>query len=95
MYDIASLTKVAGTTTITEKLFEGDFPVPLDLDAKVERYLPEWISSGSQAGVAASRDGAAFAHAPLQDCRHSRNIGGHRKASKDTLDRIFAEAAGI
>jgi len=32
MYDIASLTKVVGTTTITEKLFEGDFPVPLDLE---------------------------------------------------------------
>jgi beta-glucosidase-like glycosyl hydrolase/CubicO group peptidase (beta-lactamase class C family) len=44
MYDLASLTKVVATTTIAEKLKEGDFPVPLDLDAKVERYLPEWAS---------------------------------------------------
>jgi len=42
MYDIASLTKVVATTTIVAKLDEGDFPVPIDLDAKVERYLPEW-----------------------------------------------------
>src|SRR5438046_10325042 len=42
MYDIASLTKVVATTTLVAKLAEGDFPVPLDLDAKLERYLPEW-----------------------------------------------------
>jgi len=42
MYDIASLTKVVATTTLVAKLAEGDFSVPLDLDAKVERYLPEW-----------------------------------------------------
>jgi serine-type D-Ala-D-Ala carboxypeptidase len=44
MYDIASLTKVVATTTLVAKLVEGDFAVPLDLDAKVERYLPEWAS---------------------------------------------------
>ncbi len=44
MYDIASLTKVLVTTTLVAKLAEGDFAVPLDLDAKVERYLPEWAS---------------------------------------------------
>ncbi|MGC1907831.1 MAG: glycoside hydrolase family 3 N-terminal domain-containing protein [Candidatus Acidiferrum sp.] len=44
MYDIASLTKVVATTTLVAKLAEGDFPVPLDLDAKVERYLPEWAA---------------------------------------------------
>src|ERR1700687_5752516 len=44
MYDIASLTKVVATTTLVAKLAEGDFAVPLDLDAKVERYLPEWTS---------------------------------------------------
>jgi beta-N-acetylhexosaminidase len=44
MYDIASLTKVVMTTTLVAKLAEGDFAVPLDLDAKVERYLPEWAS---------------------------------------------------
>ena len=42
MYDIASLTKVVATTTLVAKLAEGDFAVPLDLDARVERYLPEW-----------------------------------------------------
>jgi beta-N-acetylhexosaminidase len=44
LYDIASLTKVVVTTTLVAKLEEGDFPVPLDLDARVERYLPEWAS---------------------------------------------------
>ncbi len=43
MYDLASLTKVVATTTLVEKLVEGDFPSPLDLDAPIERYLPEWI----------------------------------------------------
>src|SRR6266851_646730 len=44
MYDIASLTKVVATTTLVAKLAEGDFAVPLDLDAKIERYLPEWAT---------------------------------------------------
>jgi beta-N-acetylhexosaminidase len=44
MYDIASLTKVVATTTLVAKLGEGDFAVPLDLDARIERYLPEWAS---------------------------------------------------
>ncbi len=47
IYDVASLTKVVATTTIVEKLAEGDFPVGIDLDAKVERYLPEWAPTGS------------------------------------------------
>jgi len=42
MYDIASLTKVVVTTTLVEKLVEGDFPSPLHLDAPIERYLAEW-----------------------------------------------------
>jgi beta-N-acetylhexosaminidase len=44
MYDIASLTKVVVTTTLVEKLVEGDFASPLSLDAPIERYLPEWTS---------------------------------------------------
>jgi beta-N-acetylhexosaminidase len=44
MYDLASLTKVVVTTTLVEKLVEGDFPSPLDLDAPIERYLPEWAT---------------------------------------------------
>src|SRR5258706_14800196 len=47
MYDIASLTKVVVTTTLVEKMVEGDFPSPLNLDAPIERYLPEW-SKGPQ-----------------------------------------------
>jgi beta-glucosidase-like glycosyl hydrolase/CubicO group peptidase (beta-lactamase class C family) len=47
IYDIASLTKVVVTTTLVEKLFEGDFPSPLSLDVPIDRYLPEW-SSGPQ-----------------------------------------------
>jgi beta-N-acetylhexosaminidase len=44
MYDLASLTKVVVTTTLVEKLVEGDFASPLNLDAPVERYLPEWAN---------------------------------------------------
>jgi beta-N-acetylhexosaminidase len=44
MYDIASLTKVVVTTTLVAKLVEGDFPSPLNLDAPIERYLPEWTN---------------------------------------------------
>jgi beta-N-acetylhexosaminidase len=44
IYDSASLTKVVATTTLVARLVEGDFAVPLDLDAKIERYLPEWTS---------------------------------------------------
>ena len=44
LYDIASLSKVVSTTTLTARLAEGDFPVPLDLDLPIERYLPEWKS---------------------------------------------------
>jgi len=47
IYDIASLTKVVVTTTLVEKLVEGDFPSPLTLDSPIERYLPEW-SAGPQ-----------------------------------------------
>lgn len=42
VYDIASLTKVVVTTTLVEKMIEGDFSSPLNLDAPIERYLPEW-----------------------------------------------------
>jgi beta-N-acetylhexosaminidase len=44
MYDLASLTKVVVTTTLVEKLVEGDFASPLDLDAPIERYLSEWAT---------------------------------------------------
>ncbi len=44
MYDLASLTKVVVTTTLVEKLVEGDFASPLDLDAPIEQFLPEWTA---------------------------------------------------
>ena len=44
IYDLASLTKVIVTTTLVEKLVEGDFKSPLLLDAPIERYLPEWAA---------------------------------------------------
>jgi len=44
MYDVASLTKVIVTTTLAEKLVEGDFASPLQLDAPIERYMPEWAN---------------------------------------------------
>lgn len=50
IYDLASLTKVVATTTLVEKLVEGDFPSPLDLDAPIERYLPEWIDGPQSEG---------------------------------------------
>jgi beta-glucosidase-like glycosyl hydrolase/CubicO group peptidase (beta-lactamase class C family) len=44
MYDLASLTKVVVTTTLVEKLVEGDFASPLSLDTPIERFLPEWAN---------------------------------------------------
>jgi beta-glucosidase-like glycosyl hydrolase/CubicO group peptidase (beta-lactamase class C family) len=89
MYDIASLTKVVVTTTIVAKLAEGDFPVRLDLDANVERYLPEW-ASGPQ---------PEWRH--LVTVRHLlthtsglppfKEYWRTSKGKQDTLDKIFAE----
>jgi CubicO group peptidase (beta-lactamase class C family) len=89
MYDIASLTKVVATTTLVQKLAEGDFPVPIDLDAKVERYLPEW-ASGPQ---------PEWRH--LVTVRHLlthtsglppfKEYWRTSKSKRNTLDKIFAE----
>ncbi len=104
MYDIASLTKVVGTTTIAEKLVEGDFPVTLDLDAKIERYLPEWVGQETQAKGLQS----LFKENPKElEWRHRvtvRHLLTHTsglpafkeywrtsKSKQETLDRIFAE----
>ena len=89
MYDVASLTKVVATTTLVEKLAEGDFAVPLDLDAKIERYLPEWASGPN----AEWRHRVTVRHLlthtsglpPFKEYwRTSRN-------KQDTLTKIFAE----
>src|SRR5579863_5586274 len=43
MYDLASLTKVVGTTTALMLLYDHH---RLDLDAPVSRYLPQWRAGG-------------------------------------------------
>src|SRR6059058_2848011 len=89
MYDIASLTKVVATTTLVAKLAEGDFAVPLDLDAKIERYLPEW-PSGPQPEW---RHRVTVRHL----LTHTSGLPPFKeywrtsKSKQDTLDKIFAE----
>jgi beta-glucosidase-like glycosyl hydrolase/CubicO group peptidase (beta-lactamase class C family) len=89
MYDIASLTKVVATTTLVAKLAEGDFPVPIDLDAKVERYLPEW-ASGPQPEW---RHRVTIRHL----LTHTSGLPPFKeywrtsKSKQDTLGKIFAE----
>ena len=89
MYDIASLTKVVATTTLVAKLAEGDFAVPLDLDAKVERYLPEWASGPN----AEWRHKVTVRHL----LTHTSGLPAFKeywrtsKSKQDTLTKIFAE----
>src|SRR5580700_10390661 len=89
MYDIASLTKVVATTTLVAKLAEGDFAVPLDLDAKIERYLPEWASGPN----AEWRHRVTVRHL----LTHTSGLPPFKeywrtsKNKQDTLRKIFAE----
>src|SRR5438552_4411563 len=89
MYDIASLTKVVATTTLVAKLAEGDFAVPLDLDAKIERYLPEWASGPN----AERRHRVTVRHL----LTHTSGLPPFKeywrtsKNKQDTLTKIFAE----
>jgi beta-N-acetylhexosaminidase len=91
MYDIASLTKVVATTTIVAKLAEGDFPVPIDLDAKVERYLPEWVPD--TAPDLAWRHKVTVRHL----LTHTSGLPAFKeywrtsKSREESLARIFAE----
>ncbi len=89
MYDIASLTKVVATTTLVARLAEGDFPVPLDLDAGVDRYLPEWASGPQpewrhQVTVRHLLTHTSGLPAFKEYWRTSKN-------KQDTLAKIFAE----
>jgi beta-N-acetylhexosaminidase len=92
MYDIASLTKVVATTTLVAKLVEGDFPVPLDLDAKVERYLPEWTAGANRQDLE-WRDRVTVRHL----LTHTSGLPPFKeywrtsKSKQETLSRIFAE----
>ncbi|OLE46417.1 MAG: hypothetical protein AUG46_09755 [Acidobacteria bacterium 13_1_20CM_3_58_11] len=89
MYVIASLTKVVATTTLVAKLAEGDFAVPLDLDAKIERYLPEWASGPN----AEWRHRVTLRHL----LTHTSGLPPFKeywrtsKNKQDTLLKIFAE----
>jgi CubicO group peptidase (beta-lactamase class C family) len=89
MYDIASLTKVVATTTLVAKLAEGDFAVPLDLDAKIERYLPEWAGGPN----AEWRHRVTVRHL----LTHTSGLPAFKeywrtsKSKQDTLTKIFAE----
>jgi beta-N-acetylhexosaminidase len=92
MYDIASLTKVVATTTLVAKLAEGDFPVALDLDAKVERYLPEWAASAAGQDLE-WRHKVTVRHL----LTHTSGLPPFKeywrtsKGKQETLTRIFAE----
>jgi beta-N-acetylhexosaminidase len=92
MYDIASLTKVVATTTLVAKLAEGDFNVPLDLDAKVERYLPEW-TTGAKGQDLDWRHQVTVRHL----LTHTSGLPPFKeywrtsKGKQETLTRIFAE----
>src|SRR6266853_1682078 len=89
MYDLASLTKVVATTTLVAKLAEGDFAVPLDLDSKIERYLPEWTSGPN----AEWRHRVTVRHL----LTHTSGLPPFKeywrtsKNKQDTLTKIFAE----
>ena len=89
MYDVASLTKVIVTTTLVAKLVEGDFPSPLNLDAPVERYLPEW-ATGPQPEW---RQRVTVRHL----LTHTSGLPPFKeywrtsKSKQDTLTKIFAE----
>ena len=89
IYDIASLTKVVATTTLVAKLSEGDFPVRLDLDANVERYLPEW-ATGPQPEW---RRRVTVRHL----LTHTSGLPPFKeywrtsKSKQDSLDKIFGE----
>src|SRR5713101_157979 len=89
MYDVASLTKVIVTTTLVEKLVEGDFKSPLQLDAPIERYLPEW-ATGPQPEW---RQRMTVRHL----LTHTSGLPPFKeywrtsKSKQDTLTKIFAE----
>ena len=89
MYDLASLTKVLVTTTLVAKLVEGDFPSPLDLDAPISRYLPEWASGPQPEWHSKVTVRHLMTHTsglpPFQEYWRTS------KGKQDTLRMIFAE----
>jgi beta-N-acetylhexosaminidase len=90
MYDIASLTKVVVTTTLVAKLVEGDFAVPLDLDARVDRYLPEW-ATGPDPHNWRSKVTVRHLLTHTSGLPPFQEYWRTSKGKPDTLARIFAE----
>ena len=88
IYDLASLTKVIATTTLTARLAESSNG-SLQLDAPIERYLPEWVS-GPQPEW---RRQATVRHL----LTHTSGLPPHRdyyqtcKNKRQMLQKIFAE----
>ena len=98
IYDIASLTKVVATTTLVAKLVEGDFAVPLDLDAKIERYLPEWAGGPNPewrhrvtVRHLLTHTSGLPAFKEYWRTTNSRATAKRSTGKQDTLARIFAE----
>src|SRR5882762_2937957 len=89
MYDIASLTKVVATTTLVAKVAEGDFAVPLDLDAKIERYLPEW--GGGPNTEWRHRVTVRHLLTHTSGLPPFKEYWRTSKSKQDTLTKIFAE----
>jgi beta-N-acetylhexosaminidase len=96
IYDLASLTKVIVTTTLTERLTEAPVGSGLQLDAPIERYLPEWIAGTGQAGAgpqAEWRQQVTVRHL----LTHTSGLPAHRdyfltcKNKRELLEKIFAE----
>src|SRR5262249_19308444 len=90
MYDIASLTKVVVTTTLAAKLVENDFAVPLDLDARVDRYLPEW-ATGPDPNNWRSRVTVRHLLTHTSGLPPFKEYWRTSTGKQDTLNRIFAE----
>ncbi len=77
IYDIASLTKVVGTTTLIMKLVESG---KLQLDAPLGRYLPEWLSAGKDR---AWREKVTLRHL----LTHSSGLPAYKEFFLETKDR--------
>lgn len=89
MYDIASLSKVVATTTLVEKLVEGDFNSPLSLDAPIERYLPEWASGPQPEWRHKVTVRNLMTH--TSGLPPFKEYWRTSKSKEDTLKKIFAE----
>jgi len=89
MYDIASLTKVVVTTTLVEKLLEGDFPITLNLDAPIDRYLPEWVNGPQPEWRRKVTVRNLMTH--TSGLPPFKEYWRTSKGKQDTLQRIFSE----